>query len=183
MAITTPILDLLLMDTYSPKTIAIGDSSVYPSGWNVSTPTIQITPPGYGTVTMPFVNGGIQVYNAFSLGLVINDAPECELGNLPDGVYTFKYSIAPAYTYNVTKQFLRTIQLQSDLDAAFLKLEMMECDGKLKRQKKMIIDDIEYYMAGAIACSNKCALKKATELYNKARKMLDNFIDNLDCNC
>lgn len=178
----TPILDLLMMDTYSLTTIAIGDSSVYYS-FNVSTPTIQITPPGYPTVTQTFVNGGIQIYNAFSLGLTLTDETSCNLSTLPDGVYTFKYSIAPANVYNITKQFLRTSQIESDLDEAFLKLEMMECDGKLKKQAKMTIEDIEFYLAGAIASANKCALKKATQLYNKARTILDNFVNNLECNC
>lgn len=178
----TPILDLILMDTHDLKTIAIGDASVY-NNFNISTPSIQITPPGYGTVTLTFTPSGIQIYNAFTLGLILTDETNCTLPPLPDGVYSFIYSIAPAYVYNVTKQFLRTAQIESDLDEAFLKLEMMECDGKLKREKKMIIDDIEYYIAGAIAAANKCALKKATELYNKARKMLDNFVNNLDCKC
>lgn len=178
----TPILDLILMDTHDLKTIAIGDASVY-NNFNISTPSIQITPPGYPTVTLTFVPLGIQIYNAFTLGLTLNDDVDCQLSPLPDGVYTFKYSIAPANVYNITKQFLRTAQIESDTDEAFLKLEMMECDGKLKREKKMIIDDIEFYTSGAIAAANECALKKATELYNKARKILDNFVNNLDCRC
>jgi len=178
-----PTLDLIMLPTYSLTTIAVGDSSVYPTGWNASTPTIQITPPGYGVMTHAFVAGGVQVYNAITLGILMTDDITCQVGPLPDGIYTFKYSIAPALTYNVTKQFLRTDQLESDKDAAFLKLEMMECDGKLKRQNKLILDDIEFYISGAQAAANKCALKQSVELYNKARKLLNEFVNNTNCNC
>jgi len=183
MASTTPIFDLLMMPTYNPKTMAIGDATIYPAGWNAAVPTIQITPPGYPTSTQSFVPGGIQVYNAYSLGIYTNDMVECNYPELPDGIYKIKYTNNPANQYFVEKTFFRTYQIEADKDEAFLKLEIMECDGQIKKQKKQTIDLIEYYINGAIASANKCALKQATELYNKARKMLDAFLSSSGCNC
>lgn len=178
----TPVLDLITLDTHNLKNIAIGDSSVYPTNWNITQPSLQVTPPGYSSVTLSFEPRGVQVYNAYTLGMCL-ESNECDMSSLPDGIYTFKYTITPANTYNVTKQFFRTAELETTLDEAFLKLEIMECDGKVKKQKKMVIDDIEIYLSGAVASANQCALKQATTLYNKARTLLEDFIANLDCNC
>lgn len=182
MAIANTELDLLMMDTHSLKTLAIGDASTYKTGMNIQQPSIQITVPGYSPLTMSFVAGGIQVYNSYSLN-ICSETLECNQPALPDGIYTFKYTITPANVYNVTKQFFRMEQIYSDLDYAFLKLEIMECDGRIKKQSKETINNIQYYLSGAAASANQCALKQATELYNKARNLLDKFIDNIDCNC
>ena len=176
----TATLDLLMMDTHSLKLMAIGDASVY-TNFNPSTPTIQITPPGFFTKTMPFTPGGVDIYNAAALGIVPEGTEECSMPDLPDGIYTFKYSVAPVNVYNVTKNFFRTYKLEQLKNKAFLKIDMIGCDGQLKRQQKMDIDDIEFYISGAIAAANECALKRATEIYNKAYKIANNLIKNLDC--
>ena len=182
MANTSPTLDLIILDTHDVSTIAVGDTSSYPNGFSIATPTLQVSAPNYPTKTFAFVAHSIQVYNAYTLGIYSN-GDSCSITELPDGIYTFKYSVDPVNVNNVTKQFLRTAKIEATLDEAFLKLELMECDGRIKKQKKETIDLIEYYIRGAIASANKCALKQATELYGKASKMLNNFISNNECNC
>lgn len=179
MAITTPVLDLIILDTHNTSFLAIGDGSVYPTNFNAISPSLQITPPGYSLITLTFIAGGVQIYNAESLSICLDSCPPAAL---PDGIYTFKYMISPFNVYNVTKQFFRTEQITSDLDAAFLKLNLFECDGRLLLEKKNQIELIQFYIQGAIAASNQCALKLATDLYNKARTLLDCFVNNLQCN-
>lgn len=182
MASNTPALDLAMLPTYNVKLLAIADASYYPTGWNVSVPSISITPPGYVPTMMTFVAGGLQLYNANSLGLcTVSDV--CDMPPLPDGIYKVRYTITPANVYFIDKTFLRTDKIESDLDYAFLKLEMMECDGQLKRQKKETIDLIEFYIQGAIAAADQCALKMATDLLGKARRLLDSFVNSLDSPC
>lgn len=166
-----------MMDTHSRLTMAIGDSSYYPSGFIVSTPTIEITVPGYDAITLPFVARGIQIYNSESLGLNCLDV-NCTEFPLPDGIYTVKYSIYPAYTYYVQKTFIRVSALQEKLDEVYLKMDMMECNRELEYQDRKILDTIEAFIQGAIAAANKCANKLAMDLYRKAQKSMDNFINN-----
>lgn len=178
MANNTPTLDLLIFDTHNSTTLAIGDASTYPSGFNVSTPTVDITVPSYNTISLAFVPSSVQVYNSTSL-LITGD--NCDNIALPDGLYTVKYSIYPAYLYYTVKTFLRTDRLMAKFDEVWLKLDMFECDQALKYQDKLSLDTIEDYINGAIAAANKCANKLAIELYTKANTSIDRFINNSCC--
>lgn len=177
MAILTPHLDLLYMDTHSKYTMAIGDASSYPTGFTISTPTIEIVVPGYNSITLPFVAQSIQVYNAATLGLNCVDS-NCTTFPLPDGIYNVKYSIYPAYTYYVQKTFIRVSALQEKLDEVYLKMELMECDRALEEQDRKLLDTIQAFIDGAIAAANNCANKLAMELYRKAQKMMENYTKN-----
>jgi len=61
-------------------------------------------------------------------------------------------------------------------------MDMMQCDLSIKKQQKVTLDSIYYFMQGAVAAANNCAIDTATKLYIKADKMLDNFVKN-NCNC
>ena len=174
----TPDLNLTILPSYDAKQMLVGDISEYPSNWNIVSPTIEVTIPAFGIKTMPFTARSVMVLNAPVLGLDTNLSP------LPDGLWTIKYSISPALTYNVTKTFLRVDRLYASFDEAFLKLDMMECDLQLKREQFKYLYHIEFYIQGAIAAGNKCANKLAIKLYNKAARMISNFVNNqcLDCN-
>jgi len=57
----------------------------------------------------------------------------------------------------------------------------MQCDGVLKRQSEKTLDDVQFYINGAVAAANKCATKLAMELYNKADRILMDIISNNGC--
>ena len=63
-----------------------------------------------------------------------------------------------------------------------MKLDMMECDKAIKTQSKVDLNTIYFFINGAIAAANNCALDTATKLYDQAQKMLNNFVKN-NCNC
>jgi hypothetical protein len=67
-------------------------------------------------------------------------------------------------------------------DEVFMQLDMMECDGAIKKQAKVNLNSIYYFIQGAIAAANNCANEKAEKLYEQASKMLDNMIAN-NCGC
>src|SRR5690242_13035623 len=117
-------LDILVIPTYSTKTLGVADHSTYPDSPPVQAPTIQITVPGFGISSIPFVPEDFNVFTSISLGL-------SELGQdllpIPDGAYVLTYSVTPAYENYVTKTFYRVDQLQEKFDEAFMKLDMMEC--------------------------------------------------------
>ena len=59
---------------------------------------------------------------------------------------------------------------------------MMQCDLAIKTQQKVTLNSIYYFIQGAIAAANNCAVNEANKLYNQASKMLDNFMKR-DCGC
>ena len=172
-----PILDILVIPTYNVQTLGVADVSVYPTP--PSNPTIEITVPGFGTATIPFVINNLNIYNSTSLGITSGTDP---LLPLPDGVYYLKYTVAPAYTNFVNKTIIRVDRLQEKFDMAFMKLDMMECDRAIKTQQKVDLNSIYYFIQGAIAAANNCAVDTANKLYAQANNMLDNFIKN-GCQC
>jgi len=172
-------LDILVLPTYNTLTLGIADASTYPNDPPiVSSPTIEIDVPTLGKVYLPFNVNEFNIFNSVTLGI-------SELGDLqplPDGVYIFKYTIAPAYTNYVDKSFMRIDKLQEKFDSAFLKLDLMECDQQIKKQAKEDLSTISFYIQGSVAAANNCATTQATKLYIHADKMLDNFISN-NCGC
>ena len=169
---STPALNLTMFDSHDPKSLVIGDSSIYPSGWNIVSPTLAVTVPGYPQKYLPFDAQNINSYNSNTL-LITCDAEACDLQELPDGIYTFKYAIAPAYKYNVTKSFFRVDKLYQKFDDKFLSVETATCDSQLKRNLLAQIDAAEFYIQLAISAANKCVNKIAMEAYKKASSILD----------
>ena len=171
-------LDILVVPTYNSKTIGVNDASTYAS--TPSAPTLEITVPALGKVTLPFNINTLNVINSTSLGLSDVGHP---IIPLPDGVYYLRYSVAPAYENYVEKSIMRVDQLQEKFDTAFMKLDMMECDRAIKTQQKVTLNSIYYFIQGSIAAANNCAIFEANKLYNQASKMLDNFIKAGTCGC
>ena len=173
-------LDILVIPTYNTFTLGVADASIYPTDPPVvSSPTIDITVPGFGSVSIPFNVNDFNIYNSTSLGITsIGDS----LLPLPDGVYKFKYTVAPAYLNFVEKAIMRTDLIQEKFDEAFMKLDMMECDRAIKTQQKVDLNTIYFFIQGSIAAANNCAIDEANKLYNQASNMLNNFIKN-NCGC
>jgi hypothetical protein len=173
-------LDILVVPTYNTLTLGIADASIYPTNPPVvSSPTIEITVPGFDVVSLPFNVNDFNIFNSLSLGLTTFGQP---LLPLPDGVYKLRYTVAPAYENFVEKTIIRVEQLQEKFDEAFMKLDMMECDRAIKTQQKVDLNTIYFFIQGAIAAANNCAVAESNKLYNQANMMLNNFIKN-NCGC
>jgi hypothetical protein len=172
-------LDILVIPTYNTLTLGVADASTYPTSPAVQSPTIEITVPGFGVVILPFNTNEFNIFNSTSLGLTSVGDP---LLPIPDGVYFLKYSVSPAYLNYVDRTIMRVDQLQEKFDQAFMRLDMMECDLAIKTQQKVELNSIYFFIQGAIAAANNCAVATANKLYNQATKMLNNFSKN-GCNC
>lgn len=172
-------LDILVLPTYNSTTLGIADASTYTEDPPIeSSPTIEINIPSFGIVFIPFNMNEFNIFTSVTLGL-------SEIGDiqpLPDGVYYLKYTVAPAYINYVEKSFMRIEKLQEKFDTAFMKLDIMECDQLIKKQSKVDLNTIYFFIQGAVAAANNCAIDQATKLYIKADKMLDNFL-NTNCGC
>ena len=77
---------------------------------------------------------------------------------------------------------MRVDRLQEKFDEAFMKLDMMECDRSIKAQSKVELTTVSFFINGAIAAANNCAIVEANKLYTQADKMLNNFIKK-NCGC
>jgi hypothetical protein len=174
-----PSLNILVVPTYNTYTLGVVDASVYPTGFVITSPSIQITPPGFDAVSMAFIPNEFTVYNSTTLG--ISEVTDTILP-IPDGIYYFTYSISPAYTYSVEKSIMRVDRLQERFDEAFMKLDMMECDQAIKTQAKVDLNTIYFFIQGSIAAANNCAVIESSKLYETAYKMLNHFIAN-NCGC
>lgn len=173
-------LDILVVPTYNTLTIGIADASTYPTDPPVVTaPTIEIDVPSLGVVILPFVVNEFNIFNSASLGLTVIGEP---LIPLPDGIYNFKYTVAPAYLNFVEKSIMRIDRIQEKFDEAFMKLDMMECDMAIKTQQKVDLNSIYFFIQGSLAAANNCAVAEANKLYTQANNMLNNFIKN-NCYC
>ena len=63
-----------------------------------------------------------------------------------------------------------------------MRLDMMECDLAIKTQSKVELNSIYFFIQGAIAAANNCAIIDANKLYRQADRLLSNFMKN-DCGC
>lgn len=159
-------LDLYLIDTKNSLTLGVADISSYPKNFIISSPSLEVTPPGYNKVSLPFTPKAANFYRASDLGITCSGCAE-----LPDGIYLIKYSVHPVSTNFVEKSFIRVEQLKNKYLDAFLKLDL-ECsptenDIKLKKVKLLV--------EGSIAASLNCDMEKAYRLYKKAEDMLNNI--------
>lgn len=172
-------LDLLIIDTHSPLSIAVGDFSIYPTNYTPVSPTLLISASGFPEVTLEFNARDINIITSENLGITCSG--EC-LVPLPDGIYKLKYTINPAHENYVEKTFLKVDLLLERYDAVFMQLDMMECDEAISYQKKVELEHISLLIQGAVAAANNCADKQALKLYAAADKQLKYFKTN-KCNC
>lgn len=175
-------LDFLIIPTYSLETLGVADNSIYPDVSLLDSlpeePVLIVTVPGYDPVEVPFVKDDFIALNSTMLGL----SEGTNFEELPDGIYTIKYLIKPDLDTFVEKSFMRVEVIQEKFDIAFLKLQMMECDRSIKKQSKIDLDSIYYFIQGAIASANNCMICESNKLYEQANSMLKKFTGNT-CGC
>ena len=167
--------NILIIPTYDLNTLAVVDNSVYDGIAPSVTLTIDI--PGFDTmVGLPFNTNTINIYNSINLGISTTIEP------LPDGNYCISYIITNDSVVSIEKRIMRVDKLQQKFDCAFLRLNMLECDRAIKKQSKVDLMSIYFFIQAAIASSNNCSVVEATKLYIQADRMLNSFILQ-NCGC
>ena len=165
-----PILDFIIEDTHDAKTLAIRDISFYPQNFNIISPFLQVEVPGKGSVSLSFTPNTTNVLNSTILSITKTGD---SLSELPDGIYSIKYSINPAYQNYTTKNIVRVDKLNNKFDSIFINIISNDWDVQKLRNNRMKLNEAEFYTQGAIAAANRCANKLAMELYRKASCLLD----------
>jgi hypothetical protein len=175
-----PILDFLVLDSHDPKFLAIADISKIPDGFTVVSPTIEITPPSFPVTLHTHVISNISVFNTNTLNITCVEDYSL-LPELSDGLWNVKITISPAYKYFVEKSFFRVDSLMHKWQKALLSTDIKNCDQSIKRDDKLVLDDIYIFMQGAIAAANECDYNRAVQLYDLAKSLLDNFNSKNEC--
>lgn len=170
-------LDLNIIDTHNNFTIAIADVSVYDST-PITNATIEITPPGWGKVSLPFQPRAMNTYNSNDVGITcVGDLSQ--LVELPDGFWQLTYSINPNTTTFVNYSFIRVDNIQCRLDNALLKLLSGKRDITFLKDERYLLD-IQMLINGAVAAANKLDNALSMDFYHKASEMIDRF-NNQKC--
>jgi len=173
-------LDLNIINTHNIKTIGIADASVYPENFIITSPTLEITPPGYPKVNLPFVAKSVNIFNSNNLLITNCVLSEALLSTLPDGFYKVKYSIQPALTNYVEKSFFRIDSLKCKYTKAHLSIDIgcEICDSKDATKK--LLQKVRLLLDGVIASANECDEDSAMRKYKQAANILKSF-KNCDC--
>ncbi len=165
------VLDIQLIDTNDVLTLGIVDLSIYPHPGNVTSPSLQITPPAYPTINVSFTPESINIYNSTHLNVNCPDKVP-----LDDGEYTFIYSQGGQ---TITKTFFRVTNIKCGYSQAVLKVDT-DCCGKQNTEFQRKLQNIKLLIEGCIASSNQCDSLGAYNKYTAARKLLSNINT---CNC
>lgn len=158
--------------------LIITDASYYSTNPPYN-PIINITVPGFDSVSLPFVIDSTNVYGSDDLGLSETGVKQ----KLPDGIYRLEYTIEDVNgekVASVSKTLMRVDDLMDKFNNAFLKLDLMQCDQDLAKQTSVNLNTIRFFIEGCVAAANNCAEQEAIKLYNKANKMLTH-ISNCGC--
>lgn len=173
-------LNINIQDTHDFKTLGLIDVSWYNPDIRVEDATIEILPPGYKFAASPFfMVGALNVYNSHGVGITKASCGEDPV-NLPDGIWKIKYSICPNDKLFIEKFFLKTDLLQCKFTQAFLTLDFQA--GEPDKTKKKELDEIEFFIKGAIAAANNQDANLAISFYTKADNLLNSF-GTSNCGC
>lgn len=166
-------LDLFIDQIPDAKRLVFVDVSEY--SVEPQNPTLEITPPGYAKIAVPFAPRVANVYTTQSLGI------SNSIVTLPDGIYHVKYSIQPNDMKYIERQFLRTYNLMCEYERAYLGLTIMcPCSEASSSKLRTNLNNISLLINGAVAYANQGDAVSAMKLYDKAKCLLS---DLPKCNC
>ncbi len=157
-------LDFNVIDTNTPKTIALLDVSIYDG--SILLPLITITAPGFKPKSIIFKPKKINVFNSNTLGIT-NVTTVSNLSDLPDGLYKATYAITGA---SVDKIWMKVDKLICLFGQVLLKMDIL-CDGTNPHLNQM--RDIEFLIQASVASANVCNTKTAVDLYRRAADELN----------
>lgn len=154
---------ILILDTHDVLTMAVADTSFYPSTAPSGKGTLEVTPPDMPKKSFQIEKSGSIVLRGFDMGFVCED--ECY--SLPDGIYTVSFTPVGGGE-KVTKRFLRIEWLKVLYQETFL---LAEDDCSCHKSSDLMCASV--LIEGALAAHANCDLKKALGYYTKAEQILN----------
>lgn len=147
------------------------DTSDY-AGSRVDNVNVEITPPGFNKINVPFTTDSINRYDSESLGISCG-----RFVNLPDGIYRVKMSVSRGDIYS-EQSFMKVDNLMCKYNKMLMSIHMDDdCYDKSKLKN---VNEIRVLIQGSVAAANNCDATLSRTLYKKASELIDRIHK---CNC
>ena len=175
-------LDIYIEKILNPKLLIVKDASYYNPDVAVTNAKLDLQYPNSNEyVNIPVGKNFSYIINSNTIGLTnVNNSDV--LSDLPDGLWTIKYSICPNDELYVEYTFLRNIKQLIKYHNLFCQIEIDKCNKKQYLEDLKKIREIKDLIDAAQYLADDCGkYEKSIELYNEAEEMLNEFTN--DCKC
>ena len=175
-------LDIYIEKILNPKILVVKDCSFYNPEIVVTKAKLDLQYPNSSNyVNIPVGKNFSYIINSNTIGLT-NVTNSDALSDLPDGIWTIKYSICPNDELYVEYTFLRNIKQLIKYYNLFCQIEIDKCNKKQYLEDLKKIREIKDLIDAAQYLADDCGkYEKSIELYNEAEEMLNEFTN--DCKC
>lgn len=177
---------LEIPDLKNTQILRIVDISVYSTALSIKCPTLEISAPGYTTPYVIDVTSENFTYNlnACDIGLLNSGGCDTESPNLPDGLYTIRYSVSPNDKVYVEYKHLRISNFMKCYATELDNLELTCCypssEIRSKLSELQLVRD--YLDAAKIKIEIVHDCHKGIELFHHAQVLMDRYT-NKCTNC
>jgi len=168
-------LSLDIPETLNAKIFRVVDTSTYSTELGITCNRLQILLPGYlEEVILEILPNSENVFNACTLHLQDTNC-DTALSELPDGIYTLRYSVAPNDKVWVEYNHLRVAQAMNIYYNILCSINLSGCEPlPAEREKLNKLRLLKMMLDGAKAkvefCHNP---EQGQAIYNYAKKQLD----------
>lgn len=175
-------LDIYIEKILNPKLLIVKDASYYNSDVAVTNAKLDLQYPNSNEyVNIPVGKNFSYIINSNTIGLT-NVTNSEALSDLPDGLWTIKYSICPNDELYVEYTFLRNVKQLIKYHNLFCQIEVDRCNKKQYLEDLKKIREIKDLIDAAQYLANDCGkYEKSIELYDYADSLLNEFTN--DCKC
>lgn len=175
-------LDIYIEKILNPKLLIVKDASWYNPDIAVTNAKLDLQYPNSSDyVNIPVGKNFTYVINSNTIGLT-NVTRADALSELPDGLWTIKYSICPNDELFVEYTFLRNVKQLIKFHNLYCQIEIEKCNKKNYLEDLKTIRSIKDIIDAAQYMADDCGkYEKAIELYDYADGLLDEFTK--DCKC
>jgi len=175
-------LDIYIEKILNPKLLIVKDASWYNPDIAVTNAKLDLQyPNSLDYVNIPVGKNFTYVINSNTIGLT-NVTRTDALSELPDGLWTIKYSICPNDELFVEYTFLRNVKQLIKFHNLYCQIEIEKCNKKNYLEDLKTIRSIKDIIDAAQYMADDCGkYEKAIELYDYADGLLSEFTK--DCKC
>jgi hypothetical protein len=174
-------LDIYIEDLVNPKIIVVKDASYYNPNLAVTGAKLDMQYPNSSNyITIPVGKEFSYIINSNTIGLTDVNHSE-NLSELPDGIYTIKYSICPNKELYVEYSFLRNTKQVIKFNNLYCSIDIDKCSRRKYSEDLIKLRNIKDLIDSAKYLADCGKYVKSIEIYDYVNELLSEF--SSDCNC
>ncbi|MCA9495585.1 MAG: hypothetical protein KC589_01470 [Nanoarchaeota archaeon] len=174
-------LDIYIDEVLNPKLLIIKDTSWYNPDIVPSNGVIDVKNPIDNKIySIPVGKDFLFTVNSNTLNIT-NVSDFKQLKELPDGIWTVKYSICPNQELFVEYSFLRNTKQTIKWMNLYCKLDLEKCNKKNYQEELKSLRDIKDLIDAAKYKADCGKYEQSLELYDRANQLLDSFSGKCKC--